>query len=69
MYLSRYSRTDLILILDFRRRMNIVFLVLGFLQRVRGEFTDDVSETDHESEDTTHNGFRNVVGKFTSHTV
>jgi hypothetical protein len=25
--------------------MKIVFLILGFLQGVRGEFTDDVSET------------------------
>ena len=69
---------------------------MGFLHGVRGEFTDDVSETavgpiftGHELErewaashsvahlhpnswpvkDGTHSDFRNVVSKFTSHTV
>jgi hypothetical protein len=34
----------LFFVLDFQFGINIVFLVLGFLHGVRGEFTDDVSE-------------------------
>jgi hypothetical protein len=76
------------------------FFSLGFLNGVRGKFTEDVSKTavgsiftGHEyefilthlipsslimnkntfllmaSEGGTHSGFRNVVGKFSSHTV
>ena len=37
------------------------FLVLGVFHGMRGEFTDHLSETTM--------GFRNVVGKFTSHIV
>jgi hypothetical protein len=38
---------------------------------MRDAFTEDVSETAvvMTSKDETHSNFRNVVGKFTSHTV
>jgi hypothetical protein len=39
------NHSALIFTLDFHCGMNVVFLVLGFLHGVRGEFTEDVSKT------------------------
>jgi hypothetical protein len=56
------------LTLDFHRKINNIFFILGFLYGVRREFSEDVSET-AAGPIFTGEDRRNVAGKFTSHTA